>query len=346
MTTTIPRMPTVVLVLMFLCAGQSHGSQSEKENSSQTIKLETNPVEIDQPDLLKESPKTITDQKHIAPKAVTFTGGQEMPKKDDVGKSNILTPNEIFNAATDKSPLEIAPSNPIDPRPRLKALNIIEFATRLLLIVSGIYLVFLGFRVYRLLIIIMGFYACHYSMLIAMAIARIYQGTLVSHQLGVFTASILLGCLMAILTYVFEKSNFIIFGVGVSSTICLLYAQFFVDFAQLQDRIILVCIYFVIGLFFALSSFKYMDHLVIIGSSIAGAITTSINVGILFSNLSAFEDRQMLSPDHWNDLRVYSLICGMIFLTGLAAQYMLRRKILNEIDEENLEHIRKTSFLN
>lgn len=346
MITNIHRMSTVVLVLMFLSGSRSSGSKSEKENATQAINIEKDQMTINHPGEVTQSPQLLVGSKS---KSSTPNNSSEQPKAQ---LQELVTPVDLFSEnnqpvnLNEKPPESLAPAMSIGWKPRYESRNVISFSIHVLLALSGIYVAFVGFRVYRLLIIILGFYVSYYSILIAMTEAKLYNAESVRHQLGLFVGSVMLGFVISIVTYMLEKFNFVIFGMAISSVISLFYAQFFVDFSQLQDRVVLVCIYIVASFTFAMTSFKFMDHVVIIGSALIGSIITPINIGILFGDFMPFEARMKLAADRWEDLRVYLLVCGISFLSGMLTQYLFRRRILSEIEQENLDQIRKTSFLN
>ena len=232
------------------------------------------------------------------------------------------------------------------PLHKFEPQKIIAYAIYAILAVSGVYVALFGFRVFRLLMIILGFYVSYYGILFALTEMNAYKASEIGHQMGLFFGCIILGFILSILCYMLDKINFVIFGMAVASVVALFSAQFFIEFSDSQDRIILGGIYLISAVLSSALAFLILDHFIIWGSSFVGAVITPINIGVILGDFKSFEDREKIPLDRWRDFRVYLLACGLMFITGLAAQYYLRRRIIKRMQDSNLEEIRGTSFLN
>ena len=346
MINTIKKMSTVLLMLIFLCCGHSLEMSKEIKNKNPELATgieETANIEQKKPVQSTQIPikldnsnspaHSLTEQSNLNPKP-TLTRQS--------GNTEIKKPSTLNLQSSE----EIKPADSLDRRPQLGSRNLVSLFTHTVLALSGVYVAFVGFRVFRLLIIILGFYVAYYGILILMAEAKLYDAESISHQLGLLVGSIILGLVISITTYMLEKINFIVLGAAISSVVTLFYAQFCADLSQLQDRIVLLSVYAVATFLFAITSFKFMDHVVIIGSAIVGSIVTPISVGVLIGDFLLFQERSKPAFAKWEKLRVYMFVCGLSFLSGMLFQYLLRKRLLDEIEQENLDQIRKTSFLN
>ena len=230
--------------------------------------------------------------------------------------------------------------------PKAEPDKLIAFGIYIFLALTGIYVSLFGFRVFRLLMIILGFYVSYYGILFALTELKVYKANDISHQMGLFFGCIILGFIISIMCYMLDKINFVIFGMAIASVISLFAAQFFIDFKLQEDRILLLIIYSASTVIFSTLAFLVLDHFIIWGSAFVGSVITPINVGVIFGDFKSFEDRQKILADNWRDFQVYLLVCGLMFITGLGVQYYLRRRIIKRMRDSTLDEIRGTSFLN
>jgi hypothetical protein len=271
------------------------------------------------------------------------------------GNGSKIMENGFRNSNNDKLDKERAADSPdsnetpgqdIQPVPNFEPQRIISFVIYVCLAISGIYVSLFGFRIFRLLMVILGFYVSYYGILFVLTELKVYHSNEIGHQMGLFFGCIILGFIISMLCYIFDKANVIILGMAIASVIALFAAQFFIDFKERDDRIIFAGIYFVSALVASAVAYFTLDHFIIWGSALAGAIITPINIGVIFGDFKSFECRKKMAADRWKNFRVYLLICGLVFITGLCAQYVLRRRIIKRMQDSSLEEIRGTSFLN
>jgi hypothetical protein len=261
----------------------------------------------------------------------------------DIGSNGvpIKHPSKLGAGSGDEDP-----EQKINPIPQFNSQQIISFAIYVVLAISGVYVSIFGFRVFRLLMIILGFYVSYYGILFILTEMKVYKYDDIGHQIGLFFGCIILGFIISIMCYMLDKINFVIFGMAIASVIALFSAQFFIDFREQNDRIIFAGIYLISAVLSSAMAFFILDHFIIWGSALVGAIITPINIGVIFGDFKSFERREKMAADRWRDFQVYLAICGGMFIVGLCAQYYLRRRIIKRMQDSNLEEIRGTSFLN
>ena len=77
---------------------------------------------------------------------------------------------------------------------------------------------------FRLLMIILGFYVSYYLLLLSLTEFEIYKSDLVSHQVGLFFGSLFLGLIISMTCYMFDKINFLVFGVSIGCSLSVFVA--------------------------------------------------------------------------------------------------------------------------
>ena len=213
--------------------------------------------------------------------------------------------------------------------------RIVAFLVNIFLAVSGLYVALFGFRVFRLLMIILGFYVSYYLILFFMTELQAYNAKSLIHQIGLLATALVLGLIIAIICYMLERVNFIIFGTAIASVVSLFYVQFFVDFTDPNDKMMLLYIYIFSCLIFITSSFFVLDQTIIWGSALVGSIIFVINVGVIFGDFKSFEDRVVLPKDAWSDFIHYIIALGVVFVIGTSCQYYIRSRIIKRFHESH-----------
>ena len=219
---------------------------------------------------------------------------------------------------------------------RVESHRIVAFCVYVILALSGLYVAFFGFRVFRLLMVIVGFYVSYYLILFILTEFQLYNSNSILHQVILFISSVFLGFFIAITCYMLEKINFIIFGTAIGSVVSLFYVQFFVDFSEFDDKIALLIVYLVASFLFILSSFFIFDQTIIWGSALVGSIIFTINVGVIFGDFKSFEEREVLPKDAWSDFINYIIATLIIFLFGMITQYFIRSRIVKKFNNSRM----------
>ena len=255
----------------------------------------------------------------------------------------------LVTSATSIDSIPPGPEAPADPNknpaPGFQPSSVIYRIMIIFLAMTGLYVGMFGFRVFRLLMIILGFYVSFYTILFTMAETGKYQTNNSVHHLALFFGSLILGFLISIACYLLDKINFLIFGAAVASMVNLIAAQFFINFDDRTHRIIFLALFVAATLIFSLIAFFVLDHFIIWGSAFVGAVIVPINVGVAVGNLTGFDDK---NPNKLNARQAiaYLSVSLILFAAGLSTQYYLRRRIIKRMQDDTLEEIRGTSFLN
>ena len=237
--------------------------------------------------------------------------------------------------------------NPDNWRPNLIIANIIH----IFLIISGVYCCFLGFRFFKLTMILLGLDFSYYFVILFLTEFDIYDVENIGHQLGVFFGSLILGFAVSILSYVYEKSQFVIIGVAISSMISVFIAQFFIDFEDKTDKIVILCIYLSCSVIFTIAAYAAQHSTLIWGTVIVGSILATINFGVLLNDFKSFEQREKLPNDRFSDFVNYLIANAVLICLGLLVQFYLKKKIIQRLRKEDEEMdsdmytIRATTFL-
>jgi hypothetical protein len=223
--------------------------------------------------------------------------------------------------------------------------SVVAYAIYVMLVLSGLYLTFFGFRIFRLMMTILGFQVSYYSLLFVLAEIGFYKYKDIGHQISLFFVSAFFGLIIAIICYLKDRLNFVIFGCAIATAISLIYAQFFTNFDTQQEKLILAGIYGTVAVTFAILSFYFLEYLMIWGSAFTGSIITLINIGIVFGKLILFEKNTPRPANISKDLMINSLLAGLLLISGILTQYYLRSRIMSRLKETNLGELRATSFL-
>lgn len=237
--------------------------------------------------------------------------------------------------------------HPDNWRPNLIIANIIH----IFLVVSGMYCCFLGFRFFKLTMILLGLDFSYYFVILFLTEFDIYDVENIGHQLGVFFGSLLLGLIVSILSYVYEKSQFVIIGVAISSMISVFIAQFFIDFDDNQDKVVILSIYIGCSIIFTIAAYAAQHSTLIWGTVIVGSILATINFGVLLNDFKSFEQREKLPNDRYSDFVNYLIANAVLICLGLLVQFYLKKKIIQRLKKEDEEldsdmyTIRATTFL-
>ena len=232
-------------------------------------------------------------------------------------------------------------------RPNLIIANIIH----IFLVISGIYCCFLGFRFFKMTMILLGLDFSYYFIILFLTEFDIYDVNNIGHQLGVFFGSLFLGLIVSIVSYLFEKTQFFIIGVSISSMISVFIAQFFIDFEDNSDKILILSIYLGCTLVFSLAAYAAQHSTLIWGTVIVGSILATINFGVLLNDFKSFEQREKLPNDRYSDFINYLIANVVLICLGLLVQFYLKKKIIQHLKKQDTEMesdmytIRSTTFL-
>ena len=226
------------------------------------------------------------------------------------------------------------------------SLSVFGIGVQVFLLITGMYTCLCGFRAFRLLMIILGFYCSYYTILFTLKESGVVMGNSLPKEISVFAGALVLGLLISAFCYTFEKLNFAVFGASVGVVMGLFYYQFFVEFDRFEDRITLLALVLGFGSLVIIAAYFVLDSTIIVGSSLVGAIIAPISLGILLKRIDSFESRGNRPSGFPADALAFQLASGLLFISGLISQFYLRKRIINRFQEENLEQIRGESFLN
>ena len=238
-------------------------------------------------------------------------------------------------------------SDPDNWKPNLIIANIIH----IFLVISGVYCCFLGFRFFKMTMILLGLDFSYYFVILFLTEFDIYDAENIGHQLGVFFGSLILGLFVSILSYIYEKSQFLIIGVSISSMISVFIAQFFINFEESSDKIMILCIYLGCALIFTIAAYAAQHSTLIWGTVIVGSILATINFGVLLNDFKSFEQREKLPNDRYSDFVNYLIANAILICLGLLVQFYLKKKIIQRLRKEDEEldsdmyTVRATTFL-
>ena len=247
----------------------------------------------------------------------------------------------------DGSISQIPNETPDNWKPNLIIANIIH----IFLIISGIYCCFLGFRFFKMTMILLGLDFSYYFIILFLTEFDIYDIENIGHQLGVFFGSLLLGLAVSILSYLFEKTQFFIIGVSIGSMISVFIAQFFINFEDNSDKILILSIYIGSSLVFTIAAYAAQHSTLIWGTVIVGSILATLNFGVLLNDFKSFEQREKLPNDRYSDFINYLIANAVLICLGLLVQFYLKKKIIQHLKKQDKEldsdmyTIRATTFL-
>ena len=166
--------------------------------------------------------------------------------------------------------------------------------TNVLFIISGLYVGLYGFRAFKLLIILLGYFISYYILLLILKYTTSIDYNTNSVQSIILLTSLSLGFIFSMLCYFLQKSNFIVFGFAVGAMVSWFYCSFFVDFSDKDDLIVLLGIFAVVSILFIIASYIWIDYSIIVGSALVGSLVVPINVGVLVGDFPSFENRNKL----------------------------------------------------
>lgn len=219
------------------------------------------------------------------------------------------------------------------------------------LVVSGLYCCFLGFRFFKLTMILLGLDLSYYFVILFLSEFDIYDAENVGHQLGVFFGSLVLGFAISIIAYLYRGSQFIIIGVTIGSMVSVFVAQFFIDFEDNNDKIMILIIYLASSLVFSIAAYASQHSTLIWGTVIVGSILATINFGVLLNDFKSFEHREKLPADRYSDCINYLIANAILICLGLIFQFYMKNKIISRLKQQDAEEdsdmysVRATTFL-
>lgn len=223
---------------------------------------------------------------------------------------------------------------------------VISILTHVLLALNGLYLLFYGFRIFRLSIIILGFLVGYYTILILIAHTSYYKPSNMIHEVGILFISLGIGFLILMLTFMFENANYLVLSSSVGLLTSVFYAQFFLNFSVQSDKFYMLTIYAIVSLIIIIASKLYLKPTIIFICAFIGSISLSVNVGIITGDFKSFENREKLSPNSYEDFCYYCLAAFVLFIAGISFQFFLRYQIIKDFSNRKLEELRGVSFLN
>lgn len=219
------------------------------------------------------------------------------------------------------------------------------------LVVSGLYCCFLGFRFFKLTMILLGLDLSYYFVILFLSEFDIYDADNVGHQLGVFFGSLVLGFAISIIAYLYRGSQFIIIGITIGSMVAVFVAQFFIDFEENSDKITILIIYLAASLIFSIAAYASQHSTLIWGTVIVGSILATINFGVLLDDFKSFEHREKLPADRYSDCVNYLIANAILICLGLLFQFYMKNKIISRLKQQDPEmdsdmySVRATTFL-
>lgn len=264
-------------------------------------------------------------------------------KKKEEKPENIFTEdNEYENLGFDK----IDTSSDEGPTQKQETTKVFSSVIQISLVTTGLYTCFCGFRMFRLLMIILGFYTSYYVILFTLIAFGASIASEVRIQTGIFFGSIILGFILSAVCYMFEKLNFVILGLSVGCVVGFFYAKFFVRLKSLQDGVSLLAIILGVASLVIIAAYLKLDTTVIFGSSLIGGIITPINYKVVTGKLEPLEENMGAPSGFSKEFLAYTLIAIGMSASGVFTQLYLRKRLAAKIHEEHLHHIRNGSFIN
>ena len=323
-------------------------NKNEKSDLTETPKKhqESDIHEADKKTQKPEIQESLNESQHLDIQKGSIDNTKEEPTQlnpeNEANANNSLV--DLVDKRRKRRNAQLLSANPKKVRGS-KGNRAISTIIHILLIASGFYITMVGFRVFRLLMIILGFYVSYYTILFFETELNLYNSNSVAHQLILFIASVLLGFGIAISCYMFEKANFIIFGIAVGTVISLFYAQFFVNFNDGGDRFRLFALQVLASGFFVAAAFFIIDQAIIWGSAFVGAIIIAINVGVIFGDFDSFEQRSVMPLDRLSDFKRYFIDAALLFFLGAAVQYNIRERIVRSYQEKVIKDYEESTFV-
>lgn len=249
----------------------------------------------------------------------------------DLLKNDINTKNEEVNEIKTSSLLSVN-----DGYNRY----LISSLTHALLALNGLYILFFGFRFFRLSMIVLGFFVSYYSLIIFISHTSFFKPENEIHEVCILLISIIFGFIFSLLTFTFETANYIVFGSAAGFLSSIFYAQFFLDFSTPSDKFIMFGIYLIISIITVFASIFYLHETLIVIYALVGSIAMTINIGIITNAFVSFENRDKLHPESYDDFINYLVATTVLLIAGIIMQFFIRQKIINNLKNRKLEEIR------
>ena len=213
-----------------------------------------------------------------------------------------------------------------------------------LLLISALFITFFGLRVFRLLMMILGFYVCYYSLLIILTETGIYHCDKILHEVLLLIISLMSALAISFLAFYFEKLNFLIFSFSFGTILSMFYLQFFVDNSVDDSLEEFTCLYLISIATTTIFGFLYFDKILIFGSAFIGSIVVCVNFGLIIDDFDSFEERQRIPLHHTVKFGIYCLCVCALFLLGVGFQMYLRNRIIKRFEAEKAKDIRSITI--
>lgn len=193
--------------------------------------------------------------------------------------------------------------------------------------VTGCYLCFFGFYSAKISLSFLSLAVSYYAIIFFSCQLNVYDSENISHQLGIFFGTIFMGFTLSIGCFFFRSTQSMVLGVSLSSAICLLLLQFFIDFSLLSYKFIFISVYSVVSLLaFIMAIIKPKSSMMLI-SAVSGSIFACINTGVLIQKIESFDQRSTISEDALETGIPFIVACLSGVGLGLLLQYILKSKI-------------------
>lgn len=223
--------------------------------------------------------------------------------------------------------------------------KILEYIIYISLSLSGLYVCFVGFKTFRLTMVILGFYVAYYVILFLLTEAEKYRGDNVGHQLGLFFGSLVLGFILSVLCYIFDRANFVIFGTAVSCMVGLVMVQLMIDIRVADDAALFFIVLVACAVVFSIVAFFVLDHFIIWGFGFVGGVIAPVNILIMLQFMTPFENRaQGQKPDSQVLIQALAAI-ALLTGAGITCQYFLRRRLIKKWTDDGEEENPRSTFL-
>lgn len=215
--------------------------------------------------------------------------------------------------------------------------KIVENVIYGLMVVMGAFITFFGFRLFRVLMLILGTMLVYQITLFVIVETRMFVASSATLQILIFSFSILMGLFISFSAYMIEKINFLILGFAAGSQISMLFGCFFVDFDSNQQFYLFWGILLLSSALVSFFAYWKIDHTAILMGSLIGAITVSINVGIITNKFPSIQMRKHLSNHRFTDFYHVLIMVSVLFTLGLCSQYFLRYRLIRTIEKQELD---------
>lgn len=228
---------------------------------------------------------------------------------------------------------------------RLNMQIVISNFEYMILVMSGVYMTFWGLRIFKLLMVILGFCTSYYIILFILIDLAIYEPLNPVHQLSLLFGCVSIGFMVAVFCYIFDEYSYIIFGLASGTILALLYAQFFVNLQHPEHQKRIMVIYVIFCSIFSLAVFFVLDITIIVGSSLIGSVISVINVGFMLRILKPFGEKRSYDGLKWQNFENYLIVIFFLTVSGILSQYYIRRKLIISVIEHSGE-LEESTYLN